>query len=251
MTDLASVAEGLRPTVQVYLKHSYLASIASNIVRAVPDEKKYWYLVLDATIFHPKGGGQPSDRGSLEGQGFKFEIKKAMLVNGVIVHWGKATEGDPSESPVATRLVWDWRFLMMRRHSAGHLLDHCLAQVVGSKVETLDSWLGDPCYVAYKGEPASTAQLAEVERLENQIISRGAIVRAEEISMDELKRKFADSPNFEKLPNLERVRLVTIEGCRPIACGGTHLGNVSEAKGIRVERTENVGEGFRIYYDVV
>ncbi len=68
--------------------------------------------------------------------------------------------------------------------------------------------------------------------------------------MEELKQTFADSPNYQRLPNMG-VRMITIEGCRPIACGGTHLRNVSEAREIRVEKAENMGEGFRIYYDAV
>ena len=85
--------------------------------------------------------------------------------------------------------------------------------------------------------------MAEVEKLENHIITRGAAVRAEEVGLEKLKRNFADSANFARLPNMERVR-VTIEGCRPIACGGTHLRNVSEARGVRFGKAEQVGEGF-------
>lgn len=251
MTDVSAVAAGLPRTVQVYWNDSYRTELVSNITRAVQDEKRYWYIVLDETIFHPKGGGQPSDRGMLRGAGFKFEVRKAMLAaNGVIVHWGKTLEGAPKESPADSKLDWDWRFLMMRRHSAAHLLDHCLAQVAGSNVETLDSWLGDQCYVAYKGQPPSAKQLAEVETLENQVIKRGASVTSEEVSTEQLKREYADSPNLQRLPSTERLRLVTIEGCRPIACGGTHPRNVSEARSIRIGKLEMVDKGFRIHYDV-
>ena len=217
----------------------------------MPDEKRSWYVVLDATIFHPKGGGQPSDRGLLAAQGFRIEVKKAMLAaKGVIVQWGKALEGMPQEGPANAKIDSDWRFLMMRRHSAGHLLDHALEQVVGGTVEALDSWLGDPCYVSYKGQPPSHEQVREIEIVENQTISRGATVTAREVGAEELKRELTGSPNLANLPDLERLRVVTIEGCRPIACGGTHLRNVSEAEGIRLGKVETVEEGFRLYYDV-
>ncbi len=251
MTDITTIAEGLPSTIPVYWKDSYLTSCDSKILRVAPDEKKYWYVVLDQTIFHPKGGGQPSDKGVLEGNGFELEVKKAMLAGAVIVHWGKMVEGRPVPGPVKAQIDWDWRYLMMRRHSAGHLMDHCLAQVVGSQVETSDSWLGDPCYVAYKGEPIPPAKLAEVENVENEVIAQGAPVSTREITAEELKRDHPDSPNIARLPSLQRVRMVTIQGCRPIACGGTHLTNVSEAKGVRIGRVERAQEGFRVYYDVV
>ncbi len=252
MTDIVSVAAGLPPTVAVYWQDSYLSSHSSTLVKAVQDEKRYWYVVLDATIFHPKGGGQPSDKGILEGESFKMEVRKAMQGGkGVVVHWGKVTVGRPQEGPVSAKIDWDWRFLMMRRHSAAHLLDHSLEQVVGGTVEALDSWLGDQCYVAYRGKLPSGEQLKEVETVENKTISRGAAISAREVRAEELKQEFSDSPNFRKLPDLDRLRLVTIEGCRPIACGGTHLRDVSEAMGVRLGNAETVGDGFRVYYDVV
>ena len=252
MADVVSMAVGLSQTVPMYWQDSYLSSHSSRVVRAVHDEKRYWYVVLDATIFHPKGGGQPSDRGLLEGQSFKMEVRKAMLAGkGVIVHWGKITEGTPHQGPVGAKIDWEWRFLMMRRHSAAHLLDHSLEQVIGATAEALDSWLGDPCYVAYGGQPPSDEQLREIEMAENRTISRGATVTAREVGAEELKREITVSLDLGRLPNPERVRLVTIEGCRPIACGGTHLRNVSEAKGIRLGKIETVAEGFQLHYDVV
>ncbi len=252
MTDVSAVAAGLSRTVPAYWKDSYRAELRSKIVKAVQDERRYWYVALDETIFHPKGGGQPTDHGTLEGAGFRLEVKKALLAGDrVIVHWGKTLEGVPVEGPVAARLDWEWRFLMMRRHTAAHLLDHCLAEAVGSNVETLDSWLGDPCYVAYRGQPPSREQLVEIEKLENKIIASGRPVTAEELDAAQLKQAYADTPNLQRLPNTEKLRLVAIEGCRPIACGGTHLRNVSEANGIRIERTEIMVDRFRIYYNIL
>ncbi len=252
MTDVSAVATGLSRTVPVYWKNSYQKKLRSKIVKAVKDEKRYWYVALDETIFHPKGGGQPTDRGMLVGKGFRLEVKKAMLAGDrVIVHWGKTVEGVPVDGPVAARIDWEWRFLMMRRHTTAHLLDYCLAEAVGSNVETLDSWLGDPCYVAYRGEPPSSEQLVEVEKLENKIIANGRPVEARELDTAQLKQAYAEMPNLQSLPNMEKLRLVTIEGCSPIACGGTHLRNLSEAKGIRIERTETMTDGFRIYYNIL
>ncbi len=249
---MSVVAGGLSHTVPVYLKDSYQSELRSRIVKAVNDEKRYWYVALDETIFHPKGGGQPSDRGIIEGDGFKLEVKKAMLAGDrVVVHWGKTLEGMPAEVPVVARVDWEWRFLMMRRHTAAHLLDHCLAETLGVDVETLDSWLGDPCYVAYKGMLPSKEQLVEVERLENRIIDDGRPVTAEELDAEQLKLAHANMPNMGRLPAMEKLRLVTIEGCKPIACGGTHVRKVSEVKGVRIQGTEIMDEGFRIQFSIL
>jgi len=84
------------------------------------------------------------------------------------------------------------------------------------------------------------------------MISEGRTVRIEEVSIEEVKKRFEKEPRMlQGLPRLEKVRLVTIEGCRPIACGGTHLRNVHEAKGVRIDRMETVAGGFRVYFDVL
>ncbi len=252
MADISKIAEGLASSTPEYWADSHRAEFRSSIVRAVPDEKRYWYVVLDRTIFHPKGGGQPSDRGVLDGEVFRLEVRKVMLAGkSVIVHWGKAVEGMPKEGAVNSKIDWNWRFLLMRRHSAAHLLDHCVAEVLGSDLVTLDSWLSNPCYVAYKGQPPSQEQTVEIERLENRMISKGATVSSQVMDVERLKQEFPLTPNHARLPNTEQLRLVTIEGCKPIACGGTHLRNVSEAVGVKLGRIEPVEGGYRLHFDVL
>jgi alanyl-tRNA synthetase len=255
LADLSEMAKGLPATIPIFWQDSYRITGAARILRVAPDEKKHYYIVLDETIFCPKGGGQPSDKGTIIASGFKLEIKKIMQYRGVIVHWGKLLEGtlaNDANSRVNCEIDWDWRFLMMRRHSSAHLLDYCLANAMERDVDASDSWLGDPCYVAYRGHPPSEAELKSAEKIENQMISEGRTIRTEQVSMDEVKKRFHDEPRImQGLPKLERIRLVTIDGCHPIACGGTHLRNVHEAGGVRIDRVEAHGDGFRIHFDVL
>jgi alanyl-tRNA synthetase len=256
LADLAELAKGLPITVPTFWQDSYKTTGESKILRTAPDEKKHYYLVLDETIFCPKGGGQPSDKGAIIASGFKLQIKRVMQSGGVIVHWGKLLEGEIGnalDASVNCEIDWDWRFLMMRRHSSAHLLDHCLATAIGRDVDASDSWLGDPCYVAYHGHPPNQAELKSAEKIENQMISEGRTIRTEQVSMkEEKKRFFQNEPEIiQGMPKLEQIRLVTIDGCRPIACGGTHLRNMHEAGGVHVDRVESHGDGFRVYFDVL
>ncbi len=253
MPNLSEISKDLSATVPVYWKDSYRRTFQSKILRSIPDEKKHAYLVLDETIFHPKGGGQPSDKGTIQGSTVQLQVKKVMASGPVIVHWGKLLAGQTGTSESVTGTIdWDWRFLMMRRHSSAHLLDYCLAQVVGREVDASDSWLGDIPYVAYKGEPPSLTELRDAERLENWLIGEARPVRTELVPVGEARRRFEGrSSVLEGLPGLETVRLVTVEGCGPIGCGGTHLSRMDEAKGIRLDRVEAQPDGFRVYFDVV
>lgn len=247
---LEELARGIAETEVLYWDDAYLKVFEANIVRLEPDEKKHFYAILDRTAFHPKSGGQPSDRGIMQGEGFKIEVKKAMLAGSIIVHWGKLLEGSPNAGKVKGEIDWVWRYLLMRRHTAGHLLDHCLAIVTGKRVETTDSWLGDECYVGYKGEPPSIEHSKKVEELENRLIEQCASVKVETISYEDLKERAPEAPNIYRLPMLESFRIVTIEGCEPIPCGGTHIKKISEIRRFTLKNVVKTDLGFNVYYDV-
>src|SRR3989475_11904350 len=113
MADLAELAQGLTPTIQIFWPDSYKTTGESKILRVAPDEKKHYYLVLDETIFYPKGGGQPSDKGIMSGAGFKIQVKKVMQFVAVIVLWGKlvvGTLGNVASSKGTCEIAWVWRF---------------------------------------------------------------------------------------------------------------------------------------------
>ncbi|MEM2904117.1 MAG: alanyl-tRNA editing protein [Candidatus Bathyarchaeia archaeon] len=234
----------------LYWEDSYLRGFKGLILKAEPDEKRFYYLVLDRTAFHPKIGGQPSDRGVIQAPGFRLEVRKVMQVKDVLVHWGRAAEGGPPAGQVQGEIDWAWRYLLMRRHTAGHLLDHCLGVAVGRNMETLGSWLGEGCYVEYRGALPHTSLLREAEELERRMIAEGAEVTAELISKEELLKRAPEAPNIYRLPPLETYRIVTIRGCLPIPCSGTHLKNISEIGGFHIGTAKPVQEGFRVYYDV-
>ena len=146
---------------------------------------------------------------------------------------------------------WPYRHLIMRRHTAAHLLDHCLAQTLGTRVQTTDSWLDEPCYVAYAGSPPSVEPLRETEALANRMISEGAPVSIKFLSSAEAKESLLDAPNYERLPDLSQVRTVTIEGCRAIPCGGTHVRNLSEIGGVSVISVEATStDTYRLHFSV-
>ncbi|MEM2093818.1 MAG: alanyl-tRNA editing protein [Candidatus Bathyarchaeia archaeon] len=245
--DLYEFIRGLPPTRRIYFDDSYIASFNATVLK-YGYEGRNIYIVLDATAFHPKSGGQPSDTGSLTSQNFKSNIKKAMLLNDVIVHFGVA---DGSLSPKVLGTVnWEHRYLYMRRHTGGHLLDHCLSVTLGKPVETSNSWLGEGCYVAYIGKTPSERSVLQAFELANKLIRNGCPVRVEEVELEELLRRAPYAPNIHRLPSLQRYRIVTIEGCTPIPCAGTHLHNIREIGELVLKKIEQLEKEFRIYYDV-
>ena len=245
---LEDFVQDLPRTRPLYLEDAYITSFNATVLRAELEGKRNVYLILDATAFHPKSGGQPSDTGILEGPDFKISVKKSMVLHGVIVHFGTA-EGRLGER-VLGKIDWKSRYLYMKRHTSGHLLDHCLEGATGTNVETTDSWLGEGCYVAYRGRAPSKEAVAQAIRIENELIPEGRIVQIEEITWEELLHRAPCAPNLQRLPSLEKYRIVTIEGFTPIPCAGTHLHNIREIGRIRLMTIEQFETDFRIYYDV-
>jgi len=250
LVRLEDLVKDVKMTEILYWQDSYAKTFQGSMLRLEPDDKGHAYIILDRTVFHPKSGGQPSDKGKIIGMDFELEVKKAMLNGGIVIHWAKVRNGEPKLSQVVGEVNWDLRYLLMRRHTAAHLYDHCLANATGKRVETTDSWLGDECYVGYKGKVPSTNQLQEAEKMANRMIKAGASVHVSTISHDELIRSVPDAPNIFRLPRFDSYRIVEIEDCKPIPCGGTHLRNISEIGKFTLKSAETSDLGFRVHYDV-
>jgi len=249
--NLDEMTSGLAKTELAYLEDMHARQAQAEAVRVVPEKRSHTYVMLDRTIFHPKGGGQPSDHGTITSSGFTVSVKRAMFHRGVVVHWCKIISGTPSTGPVTCDLDWSYRYPIMRRHTAAHLLDHCLAKTTSSRVETTDSWLDEPCYVGYGGKIPNAIILEQVQDLANSMISAGGFVRIENLTPEQSKSVLQNAPNFERLPQLDEVRTVTIAGCDPIPCGGTHVSDIKEIGRMSAIRGERVSENaYRVYFSV-
>lgn len=236
-------------TQLLYQDDSYLKEADCEILKSEADDRKSGYVVLDRTIFHPKSGGQPSDKGKILA-GVIFDVRRMMMMSGVVIHWGKYVQGIPKPGPAQLQVDWNLRYGLMRRHTAAHLCDHCLSAVMGKRVETTDSWVGEDGYIGYRGNPPSTEQLRLAEEMENQMIAKGAKVLSQLVTREEALQLAPDAPNLARLPEGTHLRVITIEGCHGIPCGGTHLKDIGEIGKFKLNGTESSPEGFRVKFDV-
>jgi len=246
--DLDKITVGCPLTELTYLKQMDTRTCSASTIRMVPDKGQHYYFILDKTIFHPKGGGQPSDIGILRGPDFEAKVKKAIEHNGVVAHWAKMTSGNPTLGSVECELNWAHRYVIMKRHSAAHLIDHCLSQTTGATVHTTDSWLGEESYVGYTGQPPRSTVLNSVKNLANQMICTGASITISYLSRENAAT-LENAPNYARLPDLEEIRTVQIGGCAPIPCGGTHVSNLSQIGQLSLlAAVRSSKQGFRLYF---
>ena len=247
---LSELTAGIEPTKLLYLSNAYQRKCESQVLKIAREKKKRIYLILNQTIFHPKGGGQPSDQGTLQSASCTIDVRKAMFGKGIVIHYGKILQGTIDNEVFLGKIDWPRRYQFMKRHTAGHLLDYCLTYVTGTSVITTDSWLGDGCYVGYQGKAPSDRQLEQAVHMANEWIQKGHPVMLETVSAQELLHRASNAPNMYRLPDLEAYRIVTIQGCTPIPCAGTHLRNIQEIEGVTISKIEQHDHNFRIYYEV-
>jgi Predicted metal-dependent hydrolases related to alanyl-tRNA synthetase HxxxH domain len=249
---LEEVVEGCPETSRLYLEDSYLKEAEALVLRYVPETKRSGYLVLDRTIFHPKGGGQPSDTGEvLSPNGSRFRIRKVMEVGGVVVHYGQVVEGDAPNGRVELLLDWEQRYEVMRYHTAGHVLDHAVLSSVGSQLTSASAFHGPPeGYIEFEGE-LGRIDLKEVEEVANRVAAEGRRVYAVWVRREELRSAVKGAFNLSRLPDLPRYRIVVIEGINAIPCGGTHVLRTDEVGKMEVTGVEVSSGTTKVRYRVL
>jgi misacylated tRNA(Ala) deacylase len=203
-------------------------------------------LVLDRTAFYPGGGGQPSDRGSIEWQGHGYALSGIRKVADGVVHWLQADEAHslpPVGAAVRGVLDWDHRLRLMRTHTALHILCGVIwrdygAQVTGGNMEPLSARMD------FELEHMSADFATEVEASINAEVAatRPVLIRvlprAEAFLIPDLIRtKINLLP-----PGIAQVRVVEIAGLDIQADGGTHVANTQHVGCIHVVKHESKGK---------
>jgi misacylated tRNA(Ala) deacylase len=197
---------------------------------------------LDRTIFYPMGGGQPGDTGSLvRPNGDRILIADTRKGEGPdsIVH--VPTPGLPMPQPgetVAIEVDWERRYLLMRLHTALHLMSCVVvAPVTGGNIAPDKGRLDFDIDM-------SLLNAERIERETNALIASGASTETVWITDEELDAQ----PELVKTMSVQpprgagRVRLVRIPGIDLQPCGGTHVKNIAEIGGIRVLRIRSEGK---------
>lgn len=237
------------PTEELYLIDSYARKCEACIVDIERAKGMRAYITLDRTIFHPLGGGQPSDEGVIFNNSGVFEVKKVIRSSSTLRHWGSFTSGVLSVGDKVTcEINWKRRYKVMRLHTAGHILDYAMLQLYGKLVETLDVYHGPPeSYLEYDVEVEP--DLKELERLTNEIVSKALHVIVRIILAEELEKQVYNAPNLSRLPEASKYRIVEIPGVNAMPCTGTHVSNTEEVGKVNILRVEK-SRGYVVFYDV-
>ncbi len=223
-----------------YEREPYRTEFDATVIRSGEEDGRP-FAVLNDTILYPEGGGQPSDRGTLN-QIAVLDVQKA---DGEVKHF--LTSPIPC-GPVKVKLDWARRFDHMQQHTGQHVLTAVAQERFGW--ETTAFHLGEDRCDIELATPSLTQQ--DQVRLEDAVsteIRAGRIVAGRRVTLEDYQGMAVRSRGLPE-GHSGAVRLVEIAGLDLNTCGGTHLRNTAELECLKLLGTEILRGGTRLFFVV-
>ena len=207
-------------------------------------------LILDVTPFYAEMGGQVGDTGVITAEGMSFEVADTRTPEGIYAHVGEVVEGEVRVGDtVCATIDHGRRELIRRNHTATHLLDAALKNVLGEHVNQAGSLVApDRLRFDFTHFEALTAdQLARIEGMVNNEIFAAKPVVTKIMGIEEAKAAGAVALFGEKYGDV--VRVVSTDSVdKPFSrelCGGTHARNTAEIGLFKIVSEGSVGSNAR------
>jgi len=234
-------------TEALYLEDSYLKECDATVV-SVKDGK---YVVLDRTVFYPKGGGQPWDTGKIMKEDQTYNVVYVGKFSGEISH-EVDQPGLKEGNIVHCVLDWERRYKLMRSHTAAHVFASLLCSGTGALI-TGNQLEEDKVRFDFSLEKFDRGILEEYIDKANETFKKDINVEWYELPRDEALK----IPGVIKMaeafpPDVPRLRIVDVVGVDKQADGGTHVKNLREVGQIVLLKAENKGKhNRRVYFKIV
>ena len=205
-------------------------------------------VVLDKTPFYAQSGGQVGDSGVIKnGEDNAFIVADtAKNADSVYLHKGEVSRGIISVGDsVFASINATRRKSIMRNHTAAHLLQAALRQVLGTHVEQAGQLVNETevRFDFTHFNPMTTQEIAKVEMLVNKFILSASSVTMQEMPIEEAKKMGAMMLFGEKYGDI--VRVVKAGDFSTEFCGGTHVANSGEIGLFKIVSEASVAAGVR------
>ena len=219
---------------------------SDDVVEALSDGDK-GSVIVPNTPFYATMGGQQGDKGIIKTESGTFVVEDTVKVVGNrYAHVGYVSEGMIRTGEKATLSVdTKTRTNTCRNHSATHLLQKALREVLGTHVEQAGSYQdAERTRFDFSHFSAMTAEeLKRVEDIVNEKINEAIEVHTDIMTVDEAKKTGAMALFGEKYG--EKVRVVSMGDFSKEFCGGTHVKNTSDIKVFKILSESGVAAGVR------
>ena len=218
----------------------------TEIVEALTDGEAGTVFVNE-TPFYATMGGQTADTGYIRTAEGEFRVEDTVkMLGGKVGHIGRVTKGMIKAGDTVTLEVdAKRRSLIAKNHSATHLLQKALRNVLGSHVEQKGSDVNpDRLRFDFSHFSAMTEEeLKQVETIVNEKIAEALPVETSIMSLEEAKKTGAMALFGEKYG--DSVRVVKMGDFSTELCGGTHVANTSEISAFKIVSESGIAAGVR------
>lgn len=222
-------------TKRLYFDDPYLIKFESKVRERRRHDRRP-ALILEQTCFYPESGGQPPDKGEING----VQVVNVIEVGDEILH---VLDQEVPEDMVSGSIDWKTRFDYMQQHAGQHILSgafHTLLQGetrsfhLGAEVSTLE--INIP--------KISEADLERVEELANAIVFQNKEINTCFVAQD----KIAEVPLRRPPQKAGTIRVVEVSGFDYSACGGTHPRRTGEIGLIKILKWERIRNNLRFEF---
>ena len=204
-------------------------------------------VIVEETPFYATMGGQCGDTGVITTADGSFEVKDTVkLLGGKVGHIGTVTRGMIKVGDKASLSVdKDRRAAVCKNHSATHLLQRALREVLGSHVEQSGSYVdGERLRFDFSHfAPMTKEELEKVEAMVNERIGENLPVVTQIMDIEEAKKTGAMALFGEKYG--EKVRVVKMGDFSVELCGGTHVGGTGVIASFKILSEGGIAAGVR------
>ena len=232
-------------TRRLYYEDPELTRFSSRLLGQEPLEgagPPRWAAILEATAFYPEGGGQPADRGTLEG----VPVTDVQDREGEVLHILAAQLDAAPGTSVSCEVDAERRADFRRQHTGQHILSAALQ--AAARARTVSANLGEELTSVEVDLPILSAEdLGAAEEEANRLVCRNLPVLTHWLSPEEAARFPLRKP---PPAGLQRLRIVEIPGVDASACGGLHVSSTGEVGLIRYAGQQKIRGRVRLQWRI-
>jgi alanyl-tRNA synthetase len=222
-------------TKKLYFDDPYQIEFNSKVLRKF-SHKNQPALILEQTCFYPESGGQPSDKGSING----IEVTGVIEEEGNIIH---ILDREAESDEIHGKVDWETRFDHMQQHAGQHVLSQSFYELTNS--ETLSFHMGEEySTVEIDMRNISEREVEAVEYLANQIVLENREIKSYSVSEEQIEHVPLRKP--PKKAGL--IRVTEVAGFDYSACGGTHPKRTGEIGMIKILKQERIRNNIRFEF---
>ncbi len=195
-------------------------------------------VILTKSYFHPEGGGQPADKGTING----YEVTDVQKIDGEIVHTVLDHDIEVGDK-VDCEIDSEYRLYCMRSHTGSHIVYGAGREVLGDIGYSGFGISEDKVRIDFKTDAhIDRDKMLKMEKLANKVILDARPIDSDLKGRDDLE-ELTDLAYAKEMPDEEKVRIVSIKDWDTATCSGTHFQNTIEIGRITIIGKKKLQEG--------